>query len=198
MHFSKASASTDQHAVQGSGADVKISNVFTEKLKSGIRVLDALPKVAPTATLTQVEALLKANGLSCSAEFAKYTVHSVVNELLQFLCCKTWEVEVSCLVESVAEKVVQVLVKCDSAALDAVADIELVKVPTVAPAEAAPVSVKTSSMASKVAKHHCNCQSQARGPHNGRSSPAHAGYGSETSCRDIPYQCSQRTDAFLL
>ena len=111
-------------------------------------MLDALPKVTPTATLTQAEALLKANGLSCSAEFAKYTVHSVVNVLLQFLCYKAWDVDASCLVEAVAEKALQVLVTCDSAALDAVADIAPAKISTAAvPAEAAPISVNTNNIA---------------------------------------------------
>ena len=148
MPSSKAATSTDQPNVQGSGTNMTISNVFTEKLKSGIRVLDALPKVAPTATLTQVEALLKANGLSCSTEFAKYTVHSVVNELLQFLCYKAWDVDASCLVEAVAEKAVQVLTTCDSAALDAVADIAPAKISTAAvPVEVAPISVNTNIIA---------------------------------------------------
>jgi hypothetical protein len=77
--------------------------------------------VTPTATLAQAAELLQANGIQPSEKMQVYTVYSVVQELLLFLLCKASDYPASGVVEAVAEKVVQLLGGCGSAALDSVA-----------------------------------------------------------------------------
>jgi hypothetical protein len=61
-----------------------------------------------------------------------YTVHSVVQELLQFLLCKASDYSSTALVEAFAAKVLHLLGECGSAALDSVASAA----PAPAPASA--------------------------------------------------------------
>jgi len=80
-------------------------------------VKDKLPHVVPTATLAQASQLLAENGIQPSAGFASYTVHSIVDEMLQFLSCNACEVKPAALVETFAEKVVGLLTDCGADAL---------------------------------------------------------------------------------
>ena len=83
-------------------------------------IMDALPKIAPTATLTQVFELLRVNGIKPSDRMESYTVHSVVNALLDFLPYKA-SGGARRVVGAFAVKVVSLLNDCGDAALDAVA-----------------------------------------------------------------------------
>jgi hypothetical protein len=109
--------------------EMSVSDLFSDG------ILDKLPPVSPTATLAQATELLRANGIEPSAKMGSYTVHSVVEELLQFLLCKASDFPSSRLVETFAEKVVRLLHDCGEAALNAV----------VASADAGGASVDTVS-----------------------------------------------------
>lgn len=105
---------------------------------------DLLPKITPTACLASADELLRVNGISPSARFANYTVHSIVNELLQFLSFTAWDVgskDGALVVELLAERVVNLLSQCDAAALQKVAGdsgvtTEKLVVPSSAPSSA--------------------------------------------------------------
>jgi GTPase SAR1 family protein len=97
-----------------SSAGVQVADFFADGIK------DALPKIAPTATLAQAADLLRANGIEPSERMRSYTVHSVVNELLGFLLCKASDFGARQLVGGFADKVVRLLSDCGDAALDGV------------------------------------------------------------------------------
>jgi GTPase SAR1 family protein len=105
-----------EDVVQGSVSviGVKVADFFADGIK------DALPKIAPAATLTQAAELLRANGIEPSEKMRSYTVHSVVNELLGFLLCKASDFGARQLVGGFADKVGRLLSDCGDAALDAV------------------------------------------------------------------------------
>lgn len=77
---------------------------------------DHLPQVAPTATLRQAAELLSANEIVPSSKFSGYAVHSIVQELLQFLLFKASDLS-SQLAEVFASKVVLLLGAFDTANL---------------------------------------------------------------------------------
>jgi hypothetical protein len=95
--------------------DVQTADFFADAMK------DSLPKISPTATLTQAAELLRANGMEPSDKMRSYTVHSIVHELLGFLLCKASDFAARQLVGVFADKVVQLLRNCGDAALNAVA-----------------------------------------------------------------------------
>jgi hypothetical protein len=95
-------------------ASLIVADFFADGIK------DKLPQTVPAATLTQAAELLRANGIEPSEKMRSYTVHSVVNELLQFLLCKASDFAARQLVGSVAGTVVHLLSDCGDAALDAV------------------------------------------------------------------------------
>jgi GTPase SAR1 family protein len=96
----------------GGSREATVADFFTDEVK------DLLPKLPPTATLTQAADLLRANGIEPSQKMRSYTVHSVVNELLGFLLCKASDFAVRQLVGSFADKVVRLLHDCGDAALE--------------------------------------------------------------------------------
>jgi GTPase SAR1 family protein len=101
-------------SVAGLGAEETIGDFFTDPTK------DALPKIAPTATVAQAAELLRKNGIEPSEKLHSYTVHSTVHSLLQFLLTQASQISGVRLVEEFAEKVVRLLQDCGDAALDSV------------------------------------------------------------------------------
>jgi GTPase SAR1 family protein len=123
---------------------IAVADFFADRIK------DCLPKIAPTATLTQAAELLRANGIEPSEKLRSYTVHSVVNELLGFLLCKASDFAARQLVGAFADKVVRLLSDCGDAALNAVVATSTDSgsaAPVPLPATPAPLAVASAAPA---------------------------------------------------
>jgi hypothetical protein len=121
------------HVSDAQGVVVTVSDLFSDGC------LNALPCIAPTATLAQAAELLRANGIEPSEHLHAHTVHSIVHALLQFLLCKASDFASNRLVESFAGKVVALLEDCGDASAAHVS-LPPVQAPVQAPVQSAPVS----------------------------------------------------------
>lgn len=87
--------------------------VIIESIFSG-NALNSLPHIVPTATLERGAKFLKENNIAIvdTATYYALTVHGIVTELMKFMCFQSWTFDPSSVVESGAEKVLDVLRAC--------------------------------------------------------------------------------------
>jgi GTPase SAR1 family protein len=124
---------------------VKVLDFFLDRSK------DMLPKIVPTATLEQCRDLLLANGIQPSPRFRTYTVHSVVEEFLQFLLLKASDFDGGRLVEVITDRVMNLLTDCGPEALQLVAGNKASVVPAAAAPAAAPAVAHVAAAPALVA-----------------------------------------------
>jgi hypothetical protein len=106
--------------VSGSGdkdegaEEVKVTNLFTSmEISRNTSLLQALPNIAPSATLVKVKSLLSENSIDSDhpliIPILSLTVKEIVHQLTTLLCFQGWTVPMKSIAPLVAGEVVAIL-----------------------------------------------------------------------------------------